>query len=184
MTVNIREILLAERRAHGGAGLRSPIDVGQRVAVSVAALSDLRLSSHFELMENSVELMENSVMSPVLKFAISFAMSLALQPAHAQMLGPLGTLWETNVTLTQSDLNLIRTVLSQQIHNKQPGTSIRWRNPESGNSGSLTLLNAFARQGRRCEQIEYRMSPPEPAKPSDRFVLTSCMQPDGSWKLA
>jgi hypothetical protein len=177
MTVNIREILLAERRAHGGAGLRSPIDVGQRVAISVAALSDLRLSSHFELMENSV-------MSPVLKFAISFAMSLALQPAHAQMLGPLGTLWETNVTLTQSDLNLIRTVLSQQIHNKRPGTSIRWSNPESGNSGSLTLLNAFARQGRRCEQIEYRMSPPEPAKPSDRFVLTSCMQPDGSWKLA
>ena len=99
MTVNIREILLAERRAHGGAGLRSPIDVGQRVAISVAALSDLRLSSHFELMENSV-------MSPVLKFAISFAMSLALQPAHAQMLGPLGTLWGDQCDLDSKRLQL------------------------------------------------------------------------------
>jgi hypothetical protein len=46
------------------------------------------------------------------------------------------------------------------------------------------LFKAFARQGRRCEQIEYRLNPPENAKPSDRFVLTSCMQPDGTWKLS
>ena len=123
-------------------------------------------------------------MSPVLKFAIPFALSLALQPAQAQMLGPLGTLWETNVTLTRGDMDLIRTILAQQIHNRPPGTSVQWKNPESGNSGSITLLTVSERQGRRCEEIEYRLSPPEPAKPSDRFVLTSCMQPDGSWKLA
>jgi surface antigen len=122
-------------------------------------------------------------MSPVLKLALALVLSLALQPAHAQLLGPMGTLWDTYVTLTQSDMNLIRNVVNQQIHNKRPGTSIVWKNPESGNSGTVTLVSAFARQGRRCEQIEYRMSPPQ-GTPSDRFVLTSCVQPDGSWKLS
>ena len=54
----------------------------------------------------------------------------------------------------------------------------------SGNSGSVTLLNACVRQDRRCEQIEYRINPPQPALPSDPYVLTNCMQPDGTWKLS
>lgn len=45
-------------------------------------------------------------------------------------------------------------------------------------------LKIAERQGRRCEQIEYRMSPPDKGYPSDRFVLTRCMQTDGSWKLS
>jgi hypothetical protein len=56
-------------------------------------------------------------------------------------------------------------------------------NQESGNSGMVTLLSVFSRQGHRCERIEYRMSPPQ-GTPSDRFTLTSCQQADGSLKLA
>ena len=121
-------------------------------------------------------------MSPLMKFAFAIALSLVLlQPAHAQLLGPM---WETRVTLTQADLDMIKAALAQQIHNRPAGTSVSWQNTASGNSGAVTLLRIFARQGRRCEQIEYRLNPPEKAKPSDRFVLTSCVQPDGSWKLS
>ena len=94
----------------------------------------------------------------------------------------MGSLWDTYVTLTRSDIDMIRSALGQQIHNKRPGASASWTNPETGNTGSMTLLGTFARQGHRCERIEYRMSPPQKT-PSDRFTLTSCMQPDGSWKL-
>jgi surface antigen len=121
------------------------------------------------------------LMTPMLKFALPIALSLVVHPAQAQWLGPA---WETNVTLTRADLDMIKAGLAERIHNQRLGSSISWRNPESGNSGSIALLKIFARQGRRCEQIEYRMSPPEKAGPSDRFVLTSCLQPDGSWKLA
>jgi surface antigen len=122
-------------------------------------------------------------MSAILRLLLTAALLLSLHPvsARAQMLGPS---WETYVTLSQADLDMIKGALGQQIHNQQPGTSASWRNPTSGNSGSVTLLKTFARQGRRCDQIEYRLNPPENAKPSDRFVLTSCMQPDGTWKLS
>jgi len=120
----------------------------------------------------------------VLTLALPFALSLGLQTANAQGLGlPMGSLWDTYVTLTRTDLDTIRSILDQQIHNGKPGGSVSWKNPESGNSGVVTLLGAFSRQGHRCERIEYRMSPPQ-GTPSDRFTLTSCRQPDGSWKLA
>ena len=117
----------------------------------------------------------------MLKFGLPIALSLVLQPAYAQV---LGLSWETNVTLTQADLDMIKATLSQQIHSKMPGVTASWRNPASGNSGAVTLLSVSSREGRRCEQIEYRMSPPAKSNPSDRFVLTSCMQADGSWKLS
>jgi hypothetical protein len=123
---------------------------------------------------------EKPMLSP-LKYALPVAGLLAFQPAQAQMLGPL---WETYVTLTQGDLNMIKTDLDNQIHNKQAGAIATWRNEASGNSGRITLLKSFTRAGHRCEDIDYVISPSEKALPSDHYVFTSCVQPDGSWKLS
>jgi len=120
------------------------------------------------------------MLSP-LKYALPFAGLLALQPAQAQMLGPV---WETYVTLTQGDLEMIKADLSNQINNKQVGATASWRNDASGNSGRITLLKSFTRAGRRCENIDYVISPPEKALPSDHYIFTSCVQTDGSWKLS
>ena len=122
-----------------------------------------------------------NVMSRALALAFVFTSFLVFQPASAQ--GLMGPLWDTYVTLTRADMDMIRSILSQRIHDQKPGVSTFWKNPESGNSGTVTLLSAFSRQGHRCERIEYRISPPQ-GTPSDRFTLTSCLQPDGSWKLA
>lgn len=116
------------------------------------------------------------------RFALPFILVFALQSAHAQSV--IGRQWETNVSLTQADMDLIRTTLAQQVHSKTVGTSASWNNPTSGNSGTLTLLKITQRQGQRCEQIDYRIRPPEKGTPSDHYTLTSCLQPDGSWKLS
>jgi surface antigen len=121
------------------------------------------------------------LMSPILRFALPFALFVAVQPAQAQL---LGTLWETNVTLTRADLDLIQATLAHQIHGKPAGTSASWSDPSSGNSGTITLLQVVERNGQRCEQIQYRNFPRDKWRPSDRFVLTSCRQPDGIWKLS
>jgi surface antigen len=124
------------------------------------------------------------IMLRALTLALPFTLFMVLQPANAQGLGlPMGALWDTYVTLTRTDLDMIGSALDQQMHNKKAGTSASWKNSESGNYGTVTLLGAFSRQGHRCERIEYRMSPPQ-GTPSDRFTLTSCQQSDGSWKLA
>ncbi len=121
-------------------------------------------------------------MPSLLKFALLIALSLAAPAAaQAQMLGPT---WETNVTLTRGDLDMIKVTLAQRVHNKAAATSVSWNNPESGNSGLITILKTLTRDGRRCEEIEYRMSPPDKVRPSDRYVLTSCVQHDGTWKLS
>ena len=120
-------------------------------------------------------------MPPIMKWALPLTLVLACRPAVAQFLGPL---WETNVTLTRADLDLIRATLANQIHGRPAGTSAAWSDPASGNSGTIALLKISERQGQRCEQIEYRNYPRETWRPADIFVLTSCRQPDGSWKLS
>ena len=78
---------------------------------------------------------------------------------------------------------MIKAALANQIHGKKLGTTATWSNVQSGNSGSITLLNISSRDGRRCERIEYRMIPPNKT-PFDRFAPTSCLQADGNWKLS
>jgi hypothetical protein len=51
-------------------------------------------------------------MSPILKYAVPVVLTLALQPAQAQVLGSWS--WaETNVVLTQPDLDMIKAALDQ-----------------------------------------------------------------------
>ena len=61
--------------------------------------------------------------------------------AEAQLLPT----WETNVTLTQQDLDLIHGAVTNQIHGKPVGTTASWSNPVSGNSGSIKLVRKLAR---------------------------------------
>jgi len=120
-------------------------------------------------------------MSRLAKLVLPIALAISVQPAHAQMLW--GRAWETNVSLSQADIDMIKTTLAQKIHGQAVGTSASWSDPASGNSGSLTLLQVFFRQGQRCEQIAYRISPPTKGS-SDHYILMSCLQPDGTWKLS
>src|SRR6516225_536293 len=63
-------------------------------------------------------------MSPIVKFALPVALLLAFRPAAAQLMGPM---WETNVTLTRADLDLIEATLHDKIHGRPAGTSAAWR---------------------------------------------------------
>jgi surface antigen len=120
-------------------------------------------------------------MSPMTKFALPLALLVVAGSAHAQLLGPL---WETNVTLTRADLDMIETTLAQKIHGKPAGTKAKWSDPSSGNSGTITLVKISELDGQRCEEILYRNRSSEQWMPPDRFELTSCRQPDGAWRLS
>ncbi len=77
--------------------------------------------------------------------------------AEAQLLPT----WETHITLTQQDLDMIRDTVTNQVHGKPVGTSASWSNPSSGNSGSIKLVKKLARKGQQCEDIEYTaLGPP------------------------
>jgi hypothetical protein len=67
--------------------------------------------------------------------------------AQAQLLPT----WETHITLTQQDLDMIHAVVTNQVHGKPLGTKVSWSNPASGNSGYVKLNKSLVKNGQRCE---------------------------------
>ncbi len=105
---------------------------------------------------------------------------LAASAAQAQLLGPA---FESNITLTQEDLNMMRQTVNQQIHGKPVGTTATWTNPSSKNSGAIKLLKKFTARNMRCETIGYTMKTTAMAASPEHYEFNSCLQPDGSWKI-
>ena len=110
-----------------------------------------------------------------------FAVAAVASPmAQAQLLGPS---FESNISLTREDLDMMRQTVNQQIHGKPVGTTASWGNPGSKNSGTIKLLKKFAAKNMRCEEIGYTLSTTASNVSPEHYVLDSCLQPDGSWKI-
>ena len=119
-------------------------------------------------------------MSSSLRVIVVCAALVTWLPAQAQYLG-LGL--ETNIELSKQDLAIIRHTLNEQVHGKPVGTTAKWSNPESQNSGKITLVRKFTRNGQQCETIDYRLMTKRRAAGPEHYRLSSCLQPDGQWRL-
>ena len=120
-------------------------------------------------------------MSIPIKPLVLVVAALASAAAQAQLLG-LG--FESNVTLTQDDLDTIHRAVTQQIHERSVGTTATWSNPNSKNSGTIRLLKKFTARTMRCETLGYTLMTTAVAGASpEHYELNSCLQPDGTWKI-
>jgi surface antigen len=106
--------------------------------------------------------------------------ALASPAAQAQLLGPS---FESNITLTREDLDMMRQTVTQQIHGKPVGTTATWSNPTSKNSGTIKLLKKFTAKNTRCEEIGYTLATTASNVSPEHYEFNSCLQPDGSWKI-
>ena len=120
-------------------------------------------------------------MSPPRKVLIPFLAVLMLAGAAQAQLLPT---WETNITLTQQDLDMIHNAVTGQIHGKPVGTTASWSNPASGNSGTVRLAKKLVQNNQKCEEIEYIVRSGGTPSYSEHYHFTSCLQPDGTWKIA
>ena len=119
-------------------------------------------------------------MSNSIKIIVVIAAVLAGLPAQAQFLG-LGV--ETNIALTRQDLDIIRQTVSGQVRGRPVGTTAKWSNPASGNSGKIRLVKKFTRDNHQCETLDYRLVTKRRPIGPEHYVLSSCLQPDGQWRL-
>lgn len=62
------------------------------------------------------------------------------------------------------------------------GASNTWSNPKSGNSGTVTVLQSFERQGNACRKLHYDIRLRQRQGPRS-YTLSWCHMPDGSWKV-
>jgi surface antigen len=119
-------------------------------------------------------------MSTPIRVIVLSALLAASLPAQAQYLGP-GI--RTNITLTNQDLAIMRQTVNEQVHGRPVGTTAKWSNPESGNSGKIALVRKFTRNGQQCETLDYRLTTTRRPVGPEHYRLSSCLQPDGQWKL-
>lgn len=119
------------------------------------------------------------------KFAVLLAAGLALiAPAEAG--AQYGKTFRTATKLSSADIDIIRKVVREDLTGKPNGTTLPWSNPQSQNSGTVTLLGSFPSQGRDCRRVKYLINPGpgqlSSAKPA-AYVLTNCRLEDGTWKI-
>jgi surface antigen len=124
--------------------------------------------------------MQGAAMSNPIKIIVLIAAVLVGLPAQAQYLG-LGV--ETNIELTKQDLDIMRQTVNGQVHGKPVGTAAKWSNPASGNSGKIRLVKKFRRNDQQCETLDYRLVTKRSPVGPEHYVLSSCLQPDGQWRL-
>jgi hypothetical protein len=92
-------------------------------------------------------------MSLPAKVLIPFVAGLLIAGAAQAQLLPT---WETSITLTQQDLDMIRNTVTNQIHGKPVGTTASWSNPASGNSGFIKLGKKLARKNSNARKSNIR----------------------------
>ena len=124
-------------------------------------------------------LLKGTTMSLPVKALIP-VIGLIAASAQAQLLPT----WETHIVLSQQDLDMIHGAVTNQIHGKPAGTAASWSNPASGNSGIVKLDKRLTRKNQQCEEIEYTVRSGGPSVYTEHYHFTSCLQPDGTWKIA
>jgi len=119
-------------------------------------------------------------MSRAVKALIAIVFGLVAGSAEAQLFPT----WETHITLTQQDLDMIHNAVTNEVHGKPIGTTASWSNPASGNSGSIKLVKKLVLNRQQCEEIEYTARTKGPPIYTEHYHFTSCVQPDVTWKIA
>lgn len=79
---------------------------------------------------------------------------------------------------------MIHAAVTNEVHGKDVGTTVSWSNPASGNSGSIELIKKLILNTQRCEELAYTIRSSGPVSYSEHYHFTSCLQPDGIWKIA
>lgn len=85
-------------------------------------------------------------------------------------------------SLDNADMAAYNATSQKALETAQPGQSLPWRNPQSGNSGTVTPSNYYQNaNGQYCR--EYSQTIVVGGKKEQAFGK-ACRQPDGSWQIA
>ena len=79
------------------------------------------------------------------------------------------------------DTKIIMRVGADMLRNAPDGESRPWSNPQTGNSGTITILRSYNRGNLPCRDAQVN------SKLKERnvvYVLPVCQVADGSWKIA
>ncbi len=88
---------------------------------------------------------------------------------------------EVGASLDRADMNYYHQTSQRALETAQPGESLPWKNPKSGNSGTVTPSNYYqTAAGSYCREYTQTINV---GGRTERGYGTACRQSDGSWKI-
>jgi surface antigen len=83
-------------------------------------------------------------------------------------------------TMTPEDRELYKRTLNEALDSAKAGQTNEWRNPATGNFGSVKVIRDFNRQGNACRRVETFA---QTKQTKNRARWDFCKQPSGEWKV-
>jgi len=83
-------------------------------------------------------------------------------------------------SLDQRDRELAYQNAQRTFESARTGQTSTWRNPDSGNSGTITPTRTYQSDGQYCREYQQQITVGGQVRDS---YGTACRQPDGSWKI-
>jgi surface antigen len=133
-------------------------------------------------MRNPLKQRNMATVAPVVAATVMTLLILS-QDASAQLGRPQ---FRSMPKLTETDLTMARKLVREDLATRPTGTTLSWSNPESSNSGTVTLVARFVSRGRDCLRVRYNISPGVKATADEKpnsYILNNCRSADGSWHL-
>lgn len=88
---------------------------------------------------------------------------------------------EVGKSLDRADQSYLGRANQQAFETGRSGTAVSWRNPDSGNWGTVVPQPAYqANGGEYCREFQQTISV---GGQSQQGFGTACRQPDGTWKI-
>ncbi|MFW0776914.1 MAG: RT0821/Lpp0805 family surface protein [Rickettsiales bacterium] len=84
-------------------------------------------------------------------------------------------------SLDRADMQYYNTASQQALNNAQNGQSLPWKNPDSGNYGSVTPSNYYKNDdGQYCREYSQTITV---GGRTEKGYGTACREPDGTWRI-
>lgn len=84
-------------------------------------------------------------------------------------------------SLDRADMQYYNTTSQRALETAQPGTTLPWENPQTGNYGSVTPRNYYRNDdGQYCREYSQTITV---GGRTERGYGTACRQSDGTWRI-
>ena len=88
---------------------------------------------------------------------------------------------QIGLSLDRADRLAMQKTPTTALETSKSGTAVAWRNPDTGNRGTVTPKPAFKNNyGRYCREFQQTVT--IGGRTAEAYG-TACRQPDGSWKI-
>jgi surface antigen len=111
---------------------------------------------------------------------VALLLAVAL-PAWAQTFVP--QLQNIYPRLNNEDITRMQAAAARLYEGRSIGTVERWRNPDSGNAGSVKLIGSSTVKGLPCRRLEYSVRLQQRAQSPSTYSLNWCKTEAGEWKI-